>query len=147
MSLYCGTPNKVKVRTTKGNILLRGEKDSYIVRDVLTSPTQKEKKHLYFCANDWQTLEDVYGLEVKTERREEEDLNNGRSFRERIQVKDSDKILVGGEWGDQFHVAYIDGEKPVLIHIKCKDDDVHVNENLQNKDLYLMYYLEQEKSS
>jgi hypothetical protein len=180
MSVYRGTPTKLRVTTPKGKILLRGEQDSSTVMTVLTSPTRSERKELYFCENDWETLGDSYGLEVDTERKDDEDLNNGRCFRERIRVQDSEKTLVGGEWGDQFHVAYIDGVKPVLIQIKCKDDDLtqeatrqegvdltaeaHLtrqedllesthenitecsNNNLDNKDVYLMYYIEQETS-
>lgn len=159
MSVYCGTPNKVSARTPKGKIRLRGEQDSLTVRETLTSPTRKIP-HLYYCNNDWETLGDTYGLEVDTERREDNefDFNNGQSFRERIRVKDTEKTLVGGEWGDQFHVAFINGEKPVLIQIKCKDDNLfetketscnNNNENnakgkLDNKDVYLMYYIEAE---
>ena len=159
MSVYCGTPNKVSARTPKGKIRLRGEQDSLTVRETLTSPTRKTP-HLYYCNNDWETLGDTYGLEVDTERREDNefDFNNGQSFRERIRVKDTEKTLVGGEWGDQFHVAFINGEKPVLIQIKCKDDNLfetketscnNNNENnakgkLDNKDVYLMYYIEAE---
>ena len=159
MSVYCGTPTKLRVITPKGKILLRGEEDSSTVMTVLTSPTKsspKEKK-LYYCGNDWETLGDSYGLEVQTERKEDADLNNGRCFRERIRVQDSERTLVGGEWGDQFHVAYIDGEKPVLIQIKCKDDNIesidhldshlsgdYSNNNKDNKDVYLMYYIERE---
>ena len=153
MSVYCGTPTKLKVTTPKGKILLRGEQDSATVMTVLTSPTRTERKELYYCENDWETLGDTYGLEVETERRDE-DLSNGRCFRERIRVQHSEKTLIGGEWGDQFHVAYIDGVKPVLIQIKCKDDDLtgqedhdstHEN-NFNKKDVYLMYYIEQETS-
>ena len=110
---------------------------------------------------------DSYGLEVETERKDSEDLNNGRCFRERIRSQDSEKTLVGGEWGDQFHVAYIDGVKPVLIQIRCKDDDLaeqnndepihdseskHENDsrysknNFDDKDVYSMYYIEEETS-
>ena len=165
MSVYCGTPTKLKVTTPKGNILLRGEQDSSKVMTVLTSPTRSspaERKQLYYCNNDWETLGNSYGLEVETERKDDNDLNNGRCFRERIRVQDSEKTLVGGEWGDQFRVAYIDGVKPVLIQIKCKDDNLTTyddditlkqenysghpsnNNNLDNKDIYFMYYIEQE---
>lgn len=160
MSIYCGTPTKVSVRTPKGKIRLRGEQDSLTVREVLGSPTRMTPK-LYYCDNDWETLGDSYGLEVDTERREDNvfDFSNGQSFRERIRVKDTEKTLVGGEWGDQFRVAYINGERPVLIQIKCKDDnlcmetddsnDTNNNNNsseakLENKDVYLMYYIEEE---
>ena len=166
MSVYCGTPTKLKVTTPKGKILLRGEQDSSTVMTVLTSPTRSERKELYYCENDWETLGNSYGLEVETERRDDEDLNNGRCFRERIRVQDSEKTLVGGDWGDQFHVAFINGVKPVLIQIKCKDDNLigqenhenfkthHLEENItrcsknsfDNKDVYLMYYIEEETS-
>lgn len=179
MSVYRGTPTKLKVITPKGKILLRGEQDSSTVMAVLTSPTRSERKELYFCDNDWETLGDGYGLEVDTERRDAEDLNNGRCFRERIRVQNSQKTLVGGDWGDQFHVAYINGVKPVLIQIKCKDDNLaeeeppyHIcqdnlneqnttltkldstlanntedfNNNFDDKDVYLMYYIEKEAS-
>ena len=159
MSVYRGTPAKLRVTTPKGKILLRGEQDSSTVMTVLTSPTRSspEQKQLYYCENDWETLGNSYGLEVQTERKNDDDLNNGRCFRERIRAQDSERTLVGGEWGDQFHVAYIDGEKPVLIQIKCKDDnlestddfDSHLsrdysNNNIDNKDVYLMYYIERE---
>jgi hypothetical protein len=167
MSVYRGTPTKLKVTTPKGKILLRGEQDSSTVMTVLTSPTTSEQKQLYYCENDWETLGDSYGLEVETERKDSEDLNNGRCFRERIRSQDSEKTLVGGEWGDQFHVAYIDGVKPVLIQIRCKDDDLaeqdndetihdsdskHENDsrysenNFDDKDVYSMYYIEEETS-
>lgn len=170
MSVYCGTPTRLRVTTPKGRILLRGESDSSTVMTVLTSPTRKspEQKQLFYCENDWETLGDSYGLEVDTERRNEDgmDINNGRCFRESIRVQDSEKTLVGGEWGDQFHVAYIDGVRPVLIQIKCKDDDNLAEDSSQqyltesprngefcndedqtkfdNKDVYLMYYIEQD---
>lgn len=158
MSVYCGTPNKVTARTPKGKIRLRGEQDSSTVRETLTSPTRKTPQ-LYYCNDEWETLGDIYGLEVETERREDSefDFNNGQSFRERIRVKDTEKTLVGGDWGDQFRVAFIDGEKPVLIQIKCKDDNFsetkdtscndrgnNAKEKLENKDVYLMYYIEAE---
>lgn len=158
MSVYCGTPIKLSVKTPKGKIRLRGEQDSSTVENLLASPTRKTPP-LFYCENDWETLGDSYGLEVDTERREESefDYNNGRSFRERIRVKDSEVTLVGGEWGDQFHVAYIDGERPVLIQIKCKDDNIwesddnydrNNNDNiagkLENKDVYFIYYIEEE---
>ena len=54
-------------------------------------------------------------------------------------------------------MAYIDGEKPVLIQIKCKDDNIesidhfdshlsrdYSNNNMDNKDVYLTYYIERE---
>ena len=80
---------------------------------VLTSPTKSnlKQKQLYYFGNDWETQGDSYGLEVQTERKEDDDLNNGRCFRERIRVQDSETTLVGGEWGDQFHVAYIHSKK------------------------------------
>ena len=51
----------------------------------------------------------------------------------------------------------VDGEKPVLIQIKCKDDNIesidhldshlsrdYSNNNMDNKDVYLTYYIERE---
>lgn len=159
MSVYCGTPTKLRVNTPKGKILLRGEQDSSIVMTVLTSPTKsspERKQLLYYCENDWDTLGDSYGLQIDTERKNCDDLNSGRCFRERIRVQDSEKTLVGGEWGDQFHVAYIDGVTPVLIQIKCKDENLPEKEyftegfsnyNNDNKDIYFMYYIEPQETN
>ena len=68
---------------------------------VLTSPTKSnlKQKQLHYFGNDWETQGDSYGLEVQIERKEDDDLNNGRCFRERIRVQDSETTLVSGEGG------------------------------------------------